>query len=368
MRLQRQRESQAGKHFQKLTYWAGGLLWALSACWFLFPPAQSTVEYCFSRGWYRRVLDWTLPWTQWTRFPLILALVAAAVAVFTIQWIRKWIHLRHGLRRSRWAGFLWGVRCIFLALPVTLLWFILFWGAGYRRIPVEQRLDFNTAAISPQEESRLREFLLENVKRNATLPQERDARRAVRSIATAMTGVVEAWDRLPIRLPRQVKSAPRGLLLSSGTSGMCAPFTLEALVDSGLPDTAFVYAAAHELGHVAGFCPEDEASFAGYVSGLQAEDQFARYACALSAYVDMIHSLKSKDLDQAIEALPQLARQDLRAAEEAYGQYQIKWFSSASWRAYDKYLRAQGIREGIRSYSRGVELLGYAWRQGIVKQ
>jgi len=94
----------------------------------------------------------------------------------------------------------------------------------------------------------------------------------------------------------------------------------------------------------------------------------AAEAQALTAQCGDQSNLRGKDLDQALDALPQSARQDLREAGEAYRQYRVGWLSRATRRAYDKYLQAQGIREGIRGYSHGIELLGYAWRKGIVKQ
>ncbi len=149
---------------------------------------------------------------------------------------------------------------------------------------------------------------------------------------------------------------PNGFVLSRGTSGVGAPFTLVALVDKGLPDTALVYSAAHELGHIAGFCPEDEASFAGWIAGLNADDKFARYACALSAYSDLI------DHKNAFEALPESAQQDLKKADDAYRKYRIGWFSRISWRTYNRYLQSQGVQEGVKNYSHGITLLIYAMR------
>jgi hypothetical protein len=135
-----------------------------------------------------------------------------------------------------------------------------------------------------------------------------------------------------------------------------------------LPETALVYSAAHELGHLAGFCPEDEASFAGYISGMQADDGFARYACALSAYVDLISRLKPEDFERAVQSLPEAARQDLIKSDEAYRRYRIRWFSRISWSAYDRYLQAQGIKEGVQNYSHGITLLAYAWRKGMLAE
>jgi hypothetical protein len=55
------------------------------------------------------------------------------------------------------------------------------------------------------------------------------------------------------------------------------------------------------LGHLAGFCPEADASFAGYMAGLMAEDAYARYACALNAYMDLIARLQGGNFKRAFE-------------------------------------------------------------------
>jgi hypothetical protein len=269
-------------------------------------------------------------------------------------------------RRRGKAGVLWGFRILFLILPLLLVWFIAFWGAGYHRMPVMKRLDLDASAITNDEAEKLRSLLLQNIKRDLTPEQERNVDRAVASISASMAKIVESWDGRTIALPYRVKAVATGCLLSFGSSGICSPFTLEALVDGGLPNAAFVFTAAHELGHVAGFCAENEATFLGYIAGLQAGDRFARYACALEAYADLISRLNGSEVRTALNDLPDLARRDLVRSDEAYRKYRIELFSRIGWHAYNKYLQAQGIQEGVKNYSRGILLLIYGWRKGLV--
>ncbi len=338
----------------------GICLWAVVGAWYLMPPKPSIVEYWFSRNWYRWILSWTIPLTQGFGFPLVLGLVPLACTGFIILWIRNWRNIRNVRRQSHWAGFGWGARRFICVLPVLILWFLAFWGAGYRRLPVAQRLHFAQSAISEADMVRLRGLLLDRITANMVLPQNRDPSHSIRAISLSMARLVERWDARPIRLPARVKFTPRGLLMCNGTAGLCSPFTLEPLVDRGLPEAAAVSAAAHELGHIAGFCAEDEASFVGYLAGLQAEDPFAGYACSLYAYMDAIDGLARDDYVKAFDVLPDQARQDVRAAQEAYRRYRIEWFGRISWAAYDRYLQAQGIGEGVRNYSHGITLLCYA--------
>lgn len=351
---------------RKRSFYLAIPFWLISGWWFFFPPSRTAVERFFSLGWYRWLLDLAVPVTQRVQFPIVLGLLGAGCLAFLLFWARQWMRCRRLGRRSCGPVLLWGFSVLAWVVPGLLVWFLVFWGAGYRRLPLEERLHFDTSPILGREAEEIRVLLLSEIRRSLPGPEERRVDRAVASIAEAVKRNAAEWDGKPIRLPSRVKGVPKGFLLSSGTSGMCAPFTLEALVDGGLPDVAFVNAAAHELSHIAGLCAEDEASFAGYLSGLRADDGFARYACAVSAYMDMINGFEGEEFHAAFKLLPEQARQDWDRVAAAYRKYRIDWISNVIWRAYDGYLQAQGVEEGVRSYSRGIRLLGYAWRKGMV--
>jgi hypothetical protein len=349
------------KQANRRLFWiVGTVSWGITGWWLFFPPSRGAVEYYFSLRWYRWLLGWITPVTQAFQFPAIVLVIAALLILLNILWFRSWN------RGGGKAALLQGFRNLFLMTPLLLVWFVGFWGAGYRRIPIEQRLGLETSEITHDEAARLQSLLLEAIERNVTPVHERNVDRAIASIATAMARTVERWESQSILLPRRVKSLPKGLLLSGGVSGLCSPFTLEPIVDGGLPNASFVSTSAHELGHVAGYCPEDEATFIGFVAGLQAEDRFARYCCALNAYLDLILRLNSSELQLALQQLPDMARQDLLQSEKAYRKYRIALIDKLQTRTYDKYLKTQGIHEGVKNYSRGILLLGFGWRKGLI--
>ncbi len=338
---------------------SGAVLWILALGWFIFPPSKAAVEQLFSLFWYRRILSFAIPLTQPFQTPIVGILVAAGMIALAAFICKAWLRGKTVLMP--------GLKSLFLILPLLWVWFIAFWGAGYHRIPLLQRLELPAAPVSDEEADKLRRLLLQNIRRDLAPPQERDVGRAVASISVSMAKTVESWDRQPIVLPSRVKAAHQGWLLSVGVGGVCSPFTLEALVDGGLPDAAFVCTAAHELGHIAGLCAEDEASFAGYAAGIQAGDPFARYACALGAYVDLAGRLDAAGRKFAFNELPTPAKRDLIRWDEAVRNRRIELFSKIGWRAYDQYLKTHGIREGVANYSRGILLLCYGWRKGLVK-
>ncbi len=342
-------------------------LWGFSIGWFLMPPAGEFVDRFYSRGLYRWVTAIIVPITSRAPFSLALALVLGGVSLFLVLWIVNWAVRRGIWGMSHWRGFIWGPKWAFLITPFLLTWFIVFWGAGYQRLTPEQRLNLDTSAITPEESEQLRGMLLEVMEHN--LPADESARntdRAIAAVAAAMRDIFREWDGKSPVIPPRVKATPRGMLLFNGTSGICTPFTLEPHVDGALPDTWFVSTGAHELAHIAGMCREEEAEFIGYAAGLRADDAFARYAAALNLYLDLARQLPGAQHKEAIERLPEEARNDLKRLRDTVQRYRVDWFSKMSWRVYDSYLKSQGIAEGVKNYQRGVALFVYAWRQGLV--
>jgi hypothetical protein len=59
----------------------------------------------------------------------------------------------------------------------------------------------------------------------------------------------------------------------------------------------------------------------------------------------------------AVARLGEQPRRDLAAISARIAAGRVWVVHLASWTAYDRYLKAQGVREGVRSYSRVVELI-----------
>jgi hypothetical protein len=340
-------------------------LWALAAVWIYFPPPAQIVESVYTRGLYRLIVGVLTPLTERISFSLALVIVTAIILGFPLLWALVWIFKRRVRGKSHWSGLAWGLK-VLVVLPVLVFWwFVIFWGAGYQRLPAEARLELDDTAVTDQESTTLRADLLKVIRRDVVPPGHRDVPAALSAISEAMNSVILEWDGTAVTLPKGVKATPPGMLLSQGTSGICAPLTLEPHVDGGLPDTAFVYVAAHELGHVAGINNEAEATLIGYVAGLKAQDAFARYAVALDAYLDLVRQLPSDQQKVAIDQLPVIAREDIQKVREAAASYRIDWLRDVSRKTYDQYLKSQGIKEGRKNYSKGISLFTYAWRKGL---
>jgi hypothetical protein len=85
-------------------------------------------------------------------------------------------------------------------------------------------------------------------------------------------------------------------------------------------------------------------------------DASARYSAWLALFDDIVSLLPAAERKELLDRLEPGPRADRRAILERLTA-RVEVIARASWSTYDQYLKAQGVREGIQSYSRVVELL-----------
>lgn len=349
---------------------ATGGLWVAATlvylCVYVLPSAER-IDSAYSRGLYRLIAGILIPITEKVPFSISITLMILLIFGGPILWGYHWVRLARG-GKGKLAGLAWGAFRLAFLLPLLFVWFAVFWGAGYQRPPVEERLALATEKPTLEEVGGLMDQLLEIVLRDQPkTAADRNVPRAVRAISDSMAAFIKENEGRAARVPHRVKATPRGFLLFNNTSGVCSPFTLEANVDGAIPDTAFIYVAAHELAHTAGINREGEATLYGQIAGLRCDDAYARYCVALDAYKDLARDLDKDDYPAAMARLPEATRAELKHIHEVYISYNVKWFSQQSWKVYNKYLQSQGIQEGVKNYSASTKLLVFASRKGLIK-
>ena len=157
-------------------------------------------------------------------------------------------------------------------------------------------------------------------------------------------------------VPGRPKRTIFGILFrASGTSGMHAPFMLETLLNPDLTPPERPEVLAHEWAHLAGYAPEDDASFVGLLAALGA-DPGAQYSAWLSLAFQAAGQLPRDDRQRVLAALAPGPRKDQEAIV-ARLQSRVEMVERVSWQTYDRYLKSQGVREGLQSYSRVVQLV-----------
>jgi hypothetical protein len=295
-------------------------------------------------------LSGAVPWS-------LSLLLAGPTLVAALLWI-LWPLLR---RRRLW----YAVGRLFCVIVLGYAWFLLGWGANYRRVPLDERLALTGTPVTTSEVERLAARLLEVIAREADAERDLDA--ALASGMAALRATAERIEGRPVTLPPRVKRTPPGLLLRAGASGVFAPWLLEPHVDGALPDYQHLAVALHELAHAAGYAGEADADLMAALAGLTASDPFMRYSTALRFLETVAGRLPAASRTALLATLPEPAQADLAQWHGVLREYHVPaWLRGLQFTLYDRYLRSQGVSEGIADYGRVVTLLVAADRAGLV--
>lgn len=330
-----------------------GFFVLLAIVWLILPTPAASIETIYSRGIFPTLAWLIVGMTDVVPFSVAgLGLLILPIAI--IFWITRVI------REKRWAWF-WRVPVVGLALYGL---FILLWGANYRRQPIEQLLKLETSQVKPQDLEMLAQNLLVVLQQEANAP--RDQARAFAALRQAIGQQIKTINGFTPTLPTKIKATPAGLLLVLETSGVVSPFTLEAHVDSGLPEPFFLAVSAHELVHTSGFAGEADTDLIAALAGLRSSDAYGRYCIALAYFARILGDSSQKMQASLVKALPAQAKADYAALGQAQSQYQIPFLASVSQATYNQYLKSQGVSAGVKDYSRIGRLLAAAQHQGLV--
>jgi hypothetical protein len=354
------------------------LLAVLSAGWTIFPPPADWVETWYSRWLFPRLAAVLVPVVDFFPFSASIFLLAGMVVVSVWEFAAT---LRRGRKEDPppWrrvvAGWIQAGLC---ACVLAYACFLLLWGAGYRRVRLEERLALQeekgsptanpagpeSPRVGPADLSRWTNALSRLVERE--VGAERSEERAIESVRESMSALLDEWQGFSPPLPRRIKRLPAGTLLAFGFSGVTT-LILEPHVDAAEPGPAFLSVAAHELAHCAGFCAEADADLVAAVAGLRASDAHARYSTALHLFRHFTSHLDRAERAKAFDSLPDPARRDMSEMDAVAARYRVAPLANVQTRIYESYLRSQGLQHGMKEYSFIVRLLVAAERKGIVK-
>lgn len=327
---------------------------AVAAAW--LPLPAETVERYYARGWYPFLQAHLTAWSNETPVSLFDALILVVSGVLLIAWLR-WMAAAWRARSIRPVALAVGATVV--AASVVYLWFLVAWGLNYARVPLEAFVDYEPSRVTDAALRALANRATESV--NATYATGHAAGfPAEGEIPSDLAAAFHDVER-QLGRPRPITpSRPKHTLLApffraSGVDGMHAPFLLETLLNSDLTPPERPAVLAHEWAHLAGYAPEDDASFVGLLAALRA-DPGSRYSAWLALFDDVVSQLPRDDQQQLVARLDGGPAADRRAIA-ARLQSLNATVSKASWQTYDQYLKAQGVREGVQSYRRVVQLL-----------
>ena len=256
---------------------------------------------------------------------------------------------------------------------LVLLFYVL-WGFNYNRIGIEKQLHLavqplDLAALKAEAEGTARALV---EARASILGAAGDAlgddalpRDLEGSVRGSLAKVLKsAGFPLPGR-PRVRPLWPGGLLMRLSSSGFYFPYGGESYIAGNLTAAEKPFVTAHEMTHAYGITDEGEANFLGFLACESSAEPAVRYSGVLAyweyVYPELVRAAGREDAAKLAARLPEGVGADIRAAYENWNRYRGLARIAAEV-VYERYLKSQGIAEGIKSYDRFVSLVA-AWRR-----
>lgn len=323
---------------------------------FVAPWPPAVIDVLYSRGLYhglQAMLTTVSNLTPWTW----LDVFAAAAFVLTV---RRLVLMFRDVRATGWLSLVAeSGRRTLRASGYVLLAFLLCWGLNYRRTALMTVLSPTRSAPATVED--LRQLAIDT----STLAgrMRPAARRQLLSYEDIASELPVPFDQALTRLGRPrllVPGRPKYTIFTpfftrAGVTGMVDPFALESLVHPDLLPFERPVVLAHEWGHLAGLADEAEASAVGWSACMRGSDPLV-YSASMYLLVETSAALPPRMWRDVLSQSDPGVREDLQALTERLRLIQPA-VQAASFKVYDRYLKANAVEDGMRSYSRALQLI-----------
>jgi hypothetical protein len=336
--------------------WLPWIVIAAAAVLAVAPFDAAWVERWYSTRAYpawQPYLTFVSNWIPFAVFDLILLSALATTGWIVVTAIRGF----RGGERWRAVGKA-GVRAL-TAGAVLYLWFLGVWGLNYRRVPLTDRLDVTPGTPATSAVVKLGQLAVERM--NALHAEVRAAPSldpwGDPTLRAAYRRTLRRLSDAPPALPGRLKSSLVGPYFRwASVDGMIDPFALEVLANPDLLPIEKPFVAAHEWAHLGGYADESEASFVGWLTCVHAGPA-AQYSAWLFLYWEVSGAVPSTDRAALAAALAPGPRADIAAVADRVRRGQLPQVRTVSWAAYDHYLKANRVEEGVRNYDAVITLL-----------
>lgn len=234
------------------------------------------------------------------------------------------------------------------------VWFEASWGWNYARAPVEARLRYDAARVTPEAAVRLRTEAIREVNGLAAAAHAHAAQ------ALDLDGLRGAWlpavrragdDWVPlVGEPKPTIANP--FMEATGTSGFINPLTLNVQLAGDVLWFERPFDLAHEWSHDAAYAREDEANYLAIVSCLRSPDPAIRY----SGWLELFLYLPQKRHYARREFGP-LVWQDFEALRLRNSRHVNVLLAHWTWRTYNAYLKTNRVAGGVENYNEVTRLM-----------
>jgi hypothetical protein len=257
-------------------------------------------------------------------------------------------------------------------VSILIFLFYLLWGLNYKQTPVENQVHLVIPAMTDKDIAN--EFYQTNQELNSIIERlelqnwnldslmqirfhEKEARKAIKNVLT----------QFGYPTPGKVRGRllrPMGTLLIWNTAGIYIPFAGEGHVDRGLLPFQYPFVMTHEMAHAYGITDEGSCNFLAYLACREDPNLFIQFGGTFGYWRYVASEYRRSFPERYQEEYTTLHPLLIECLNEVHvnNQKYPEIMPKLRYHAYDQYLKAQGIEEGMRNYSRVVKLV-FAWRQ-----
>ncbi|MEO6313960.1 MAG: DUF3810 domain-containing protein [Chitinophagaceae bacterium] len=319
----------------------------------LFPAA---VEQYYSNGFYPVIsglLRFLFGWLPFSVGDILYAVTAVYLIVHLV------IALRLIFKKQAGRFFWWNSlrRLAFYSLLVYVV-FNVCWGLNYNRLGTAYQMQLQLKTYSTEELATVMAVVVDRL--DSTNTKAFAGRRAYSSkkmLFHEAANSYRAAEKKYTQLSYSIRSVKPSLFSYLGDylgyTGYYNPFTGEAQVNTTVPVFVQPFTTCHEMGHQLGYAKENEANFAGYLSGKSSLDPLFRYSVYFDLYNYGIRELFGRDSLLAIalnSRKPVQVKKDNLALQAFYARFEnpVEPYIKT---LYGQYLRANEQPSGMLSYN-----------------
>ena len=284
----------------------------------------------------------------------VAILDVAGLALLMVLVIGFWRRLRRGgLARTL-------VSSALTILTLTAALFLIFlglWGLNYRRLPLDEKLEYDRNRVTREAAAKLGDYAVREVNALHAAAHGVDRSSAPQP---SLEMAFDAAQRILGSERTAVPGVPKRSLLeryfrAAAIDGMTDPFFLEIILNPDTLPFERPFVLTHEWAHLAGYANEAEANFVAWLACVQG-DAMARYSGWLAIFEHVVASVPKADRPRLTAQLAAGPRRDLQEAAARYAKASPV-IRTAARDVYDTYLRANRVNEGVASYTAVVRLM-----------
>lgn len=243
--------------------------------------------------------------------------------------------------------------------------FYLFWGINYSVPSVSKLIDLKYEKVDSTALYAEMEHVMEKINsfrlthQNDTLPLNYQTENLEKEVRGNLKATFDQLGIYTTGHPRVRTLKPKGILMRWKTAGIYVPHAFEGHIDGGLLDIEHPFTMAHEMSHAYGIAGEGDCNFTAFLACASSDNPYFQY----SAYIDYslyllrdVYRTNKKKHAEFYRKLHPGFRADLKSMVENGKKYP-DIFPKIRDMMYDNYLKAQGIQDGIKNYSRIIQMV-----------